>query len=451
MKIYFIIIFLFLTLSSNAQTGIITTIAGNGTSGDSGDGGVASLATITGAGGGIFDVFGNFYFTEGGGNRIRKITPSGIIKAVAGTGAVGFYGDGGPATAAKLRFPKYIATDSVGNLYIADVANSRIRKVNAITGIITTVAGDGTVGYGGDGLPATNAQIAAPVGLCIDKHGNMYIGDQTFNIIRRIDAVTGIISTIAGTPGVSSYSGDGGPATAAELVSIEAMCSDKHGNVYVINADKVRKIDIVTGVISTFAGNGSTGYGGDGIPATSTSLNTPFAICFDDSGSLFIADTQNDRIRKIDTFGIIRTVVGNGVGGFSGDGGMADTAKINWPEGVAFDSCGNLFFNDLQNYRIRKVIFDTGCDISHGTLNTKQVVFPNIYLYPNPTTDILHVENIKPGTIYQLTNIMGMVIQRGILENYSCSISVTLLPSGVYSILLTDDIGNRTIKKIIKQ
>ena len=438
-----VILLVVIHTSIYGQTGYITTIAGSGHNVHSGDNGLATNSSITDAGGGVFDKFGNYYFVEGAGNRIRKISTDGYISTFAGTGVYGFGGDNGPATAARFRAPKQIGIDTVGNVFITDAGNSRVRKVDISTGFITTVAGDGSMGYLGENVPATDAQIGAPISLCFDPLGNLYVGDQTYNIMRKIDGF-GMITTIAGTPGVISYAGDGGPATAAELISLESICTDRDGNVYIITGDIIRKITVATGIISTVAGNRTTGYSGDNGPATNAALNAPIALGFDDFNTLYIADTKNNRIRRVDTFGIITTVVGNGVAGFLGDNGPATNAEIYWPEGIAFDSCGNLFFNDLSNFRIRRV------DYSHcGTLAINiDNASPYLCIYPNPCT--LQITITGDISSISIENITGHLLYTQTYNTTKAEIDMSGYPAGVYIVRVRDKDGGQIVKKIIK-
>ena len=353
MKKIALILLLSLPFLAKSQTNIITTFAGIGLSGDTGDSGLATSAKISGGYGGVFDNMGNYYFSERGRHKVRKVSSSGIIYTVAGNGIMGFSGDSGLAINAQLNNPIGVATDSSGNLYISDLDNNRVRKVDNATGVITTIAGNGTVGYSGDSGLATSAELSGPTGLCIDPVGNIYIGDIGNNVVRKVNTM-GIITTYAGT-GVGGYSGDSGLATSAKLESIEGICSDKFGNIYIACGENIRKVAAATGIITTVAGNGISGYNGDNISADSAELASPFEITVDAEGNLYIADTHNDRIREVDTAGIIHTVVGNGTGGYNGDHILADSAELNWPEGVSFDPCGNLYINDFLNYRIRKV------------------------------------------------------------------------------------------------
>ncbi len=334
----------------NAQ--IITTIAGGGTF--LGDGGLATLAQVTLPSISAFDSSGNFYFFQAaGGPRIRKISPDGIIRTVAGNGTAGYSGDGGLATLAQLGLPS-IAVDKSGNIYIADAYNNRVRKVDVNTGFINTIAGNGTATSTGDGGLAISATLS-PTDITIDTADNLYILDGAR--IRKINT-TGIISTVAGN-GTFGFSGDGGPATAAQITVAIGICFNKRGDLYFATngGTRIRKIDMSTGIITTIAGTGVFSYTGDGIPATVAQFKT-YQINFNSYGSLYITDNGNHRIRMIDTFGIIHTVAGNGTLGFSGDGGLATAAQIYQPEGVSIDPCDNIYISDKSNNRIRKVTFN---------------------------------------------------------------------------------------------
>ncbi|WP_107852861.1 NHL repeat-containing protein [Oceanimonas marisflavi] len=344
----------------DADTGEIDTVAGNGSSGFSGDGGQATSANISYPRDVEIDLYGNLYIADSGNNRIRMVDTTGIITTLAGNGSFGFSGDGGPATSAQLGFPIGVAVDTNGNLYIADVGNHRIRKVDADTGEIDTVAGNGSEGFSGDGGPATSATLSTPTGVTLDTAGNLYIADYQNHRIRRVNALTGEIDTVAGN-GSFGFSGDGGAAISAELAYPFAVAVDTAGNLYIADRSnhRIRKVD-ATGTISTLAGNGSLYYSGDGEEATHASLDTHSAA-LDTNGNLYIADYRNHRIRRVNALtGEIDTVAGNGSFGFSGDGGPATSAQLRSPVGVAVDTNGNLYIADGGNHRIRKVDADTG-------------------------------------------------------------------------------------------
>jgi len=334
-------------------SGIISTVAGNGTAGYSGDGGAATVAQLYYPAGVAVDSAGNIYIADYNNNRIRKVNTSGIISTVAGNGTAGYSGDGGAATAAQLSNPFSVAVGSTGNIYIADGSNNRIRKVNT-SGIISTVAGNGTAGYSGDGGAATAASLSSPYGVAVDSAGNIYIADRSNNRIRKVNT-SGIISTVAGN-GALGYSGDGGAATAAQLSSPHRVTVDSSGNIYIADTGnyRIRKVN-TSGIISTVAGNGTQGYSGDGGAATAAQINNPYGVAVDSAGNIYIADNGNKRIRKVNTSGIISTVAGNGTGGYLGDGGVATAAQLNNPYGVTVDNNGNIYIADTSNRRIRKV------------------------------------------------------------------------------------------------
>ncbi|MEK7475650.1 MAG: kelch repeat-containing protein [Candidatus Coatesbacteria bacterium] len=331
----------------------IITVAGTGVQGYNGDGIAGTAAQLSAPVGGCFDGAGNLFFSDYANDRIRKIDLNGEITTVAGSGVKGYFGDGGPAVSAQMDSPGQVALDSFGNIYIPDHVNRRVRKVD-LAGNITTFAGDGTWGYGGDGGPATSAQLGRPSQVLVDPTGNVYISDQYNHVVRRVDT-GGIITTVVGN-GVQGYSGDGGPATSAELYAPVSLAMDSFGNLYVGDIDLgcVRKVD-TSGMITTYAGTGVSGFFGDGGPATSAQLYGPFSLVCDASGNLYIADRNNHRVRRVDAARNIATIAGAGTAGFSGDGGPAASAEMNQTTGVMLDLSGNLYVADWLNHRIRKV------------------------------------------------------------------------------------------------
>lgn len=275
------------------------------------------------------------------------------IFTFAGNGTQGYSGDGSASTLAQLSNPTRVAIDAAGNVYFGESSNNRVRKVDA-QGIISTIAGNGIAGYSGDGGPATLAQIKNPQGVAVDAAGNLYIAEPQNHRIRMVNS-SGIITTFAGT-GTSGFSGDGGPANAAQINSPYGIAVDPAGNVFIgdANNNRVRKVN-TAGIISTIAGNGVSGFSGDGGPATLSQLNGPSGVAIDALGRVYITDEVNHRIRMVNTSGTITTVAGTTVSGYAGDGGSAIQAKLNFPEGVAVDAAGNIYIADLGNYVIRKV------------------------------------------------------------------------------------------------
>lgn len=339
-----------LTFSMGAT---ISTYAGNSTTGYKGDGGLATNAELYNPEAVAVDSAGNVYIADTFNNAIRKVSPSGIITTFAG-GAYGYTGDDGLATSATLAAPYGVAIDSNGNVYIADTRNSVIRKIDA-SGIITTVAGNGTYGYTGDGGQATSATLSYPYNIAVDKNGNLYIADRANYVIRMVTPA-GIISTVAGNNS-SGYSGDGGAATSAQLGDPAGVAVDGSGNLYIADSTNqvVRKMNSA-GIISTFAGSGISGYTGDGGPATSAELSSPYGLGVDNKGDVFITD-NSAVIREVNLSGAISTVAGNGQYGYTGDGGLAIAAELDGPSGVAIDASGNLYISDTYNEVIRKVTY----------------------------------------------------------------------------------------------
>jgi sugar lactone lactonase YvrE len=332
-------------LRMDAATGILTRFAGNGTAGYSGDNGPATSAELNTVGGVGADAAGNVYIADTQNNRIRKVS-NGIITTVAGSAFQGYSGDGGPATSARLNQPFGVAVDASGNLYIADSENYVIRKVS--NGTIATFAGNGTDGYSGDNGPATSATLGLPLSVAVDAAGNVY---AVTDVVRKIS--NGIITTFAGMNGTTGYSGDNGPATSATFFYATAVAADASGNVYIADMDNnaIRKVS--KGVITTFAGNGTKGYSGDHGPAAAGELNMPNGVAVDASGNVYIADSGNARIRKVSN-GAIATVAGGASVSF-GDNGPATGAALYQPSGVAVDASGDVYIVDYFDNAIRKV------------------------------------------------------------------------------------------------
>ena len=302
------------------------------------------------------------YFADVGNSRIRRVDlTTGVITTVAGGGA-GDPGDGGPATDATFSsHPMRVAGDREGNLFVADAHHARIRRIDTAIQIIDTVAGCGAEGYSGDGGPAVRAMIASPHGTALDEHGNLFIADLKNDRVRRVDPSNGIITTVAGN-GEHGYSGDGGPATEAMLASPIAVTVSHKGDLYIADHrnSRIRVVAAATGIITTVAGVGEQGFSGDGGPATQAAIFLPRDVALDSDGSLYIADGANNRIRKVDSNGTITTVVGTGRTEFSDDGDPAHQASLSMPYSIALDPAGNLFVVDTGSYRVRRIDASTG-------------------------------------------------------------------------------------------
>jgi uncharacterized protein (TIGR03437 family) len=345
------------SLIRTVSGGAINYVAGSGSVGFAGDGGSAT-ATTTNTGPGValygpraiaFDSAGNYYLADSGNGRIRKVNSKGTISTVAGNGTLGFAGDGSAATGANLNQPSGVALDSQGNIYIADTLNARIRKVSS-SGTITTVAGNGLASYSGDGGSATGAQLNGPLGIASDNSGNLFVADSQNGVVRTVK--NGAIASVGG----------------GTLAIPRGVATDAAGNAYVADAqdNRVRRIG-TDGTVTTYAGNGTNGFTGDGGPAVNAELSAPAAVALDAAGNLYIADLGNLRIRKVSADGNISTVAGNGAEGYSGDGGAALNASLNTPLGVAVDPSGNLYIADSASHVIRKVTLDGNINTIAGT------------------------------------------------------------------------------------
>jgi ribosomal protein S11 len=341
--------------AQGAATGRIDTVAGGGGAGYGGDGGSARSAQLLDPRAVVADPGGGLYVADTFNHRIRWVDADGVVTTVLGTGVAGPAGDGGPGSQAQVNWPHGVALDPTAPaLLVADSANHRIRRLDLVTGTVTTVAGTGQAGFGGDGGPATAALLHDPKGVLAGPRGEVYIADSANDRVRVVDP-SGTISTLAGS-GTAGFSGDGGPAPTAQLHAPRALALDPAGNLYVAddNNDRVRRID-PSGLITTAAGNGATGYSGDDGPAVAAQLNRPRGVALDPAGNLYVADSGNHVIRMVDPAGTITTVVGNGRRGFGGDGGPAADGRIFSPRGVATAASGDLYIADSGNDRIRRI------------------------------------------------------------------------------------------------
>ena len=346
----------FRSVQVHVASGGISTYAGNGVQGYGGDGGPAIAANLKNPEGLSVAANGDLYVCDSDNHVIRKVAAAtGIVTTVAGNGTPGYTGDGGAATAARLKFPEDVSVGTNGDLYIADTGSHVIRKVSAATGIITTIAGNGSPGPQGDGGPATAARLNSPRGIQVAANGDLFIGDRSNHRIRKVTALTGTISTYAG--GTAGYSGDGGQAILARLRSPQGLHLTSAGDLYVADAGNhvIRKISPL-GVITTFAGTGVSGYTGDGGAASAARLHAPEAVHLAPSGDVIIADTGNHVMRGVKAgSGLIATVAGSGVSGYGGDGGPATAALLDTPRGIAIAGNGVFYVGDKNNHRVRKI------------------------------------------------------------------------------------------------
>ena len=388
---------------TNVPCNIITTVAGGGSS-NPGNGGPATNASLSWVSGIASDSLGNYYIADQNHSRIRKVDSNGIITTVAGNGTNVYSGDNGLATNAGVVSPDGVAVDTSGNLFFSEYSGQRVRKVGT-NGIITTVAGNGTNGYSGDIGPATNAMLNYPMGVALDTNGNLYVADYNNNRIRRVDA-NGIITTVAGN-GSFNFAGDGGPATNASLRYPDGVMVDVGNNLYISdhNNMRVRRVD-TAGIITTVAGNGNSSFSGDGGAATNAGLYYPCGLVMDSFGNLFIADQGHYRIRQIDPSGIITTVAGNGNTTFSSDGGSATNAGLNWPSGVAMTASGGLLIADEQNNRVRNITL-----VRSSTLSFSRVSATNAGNYSVIVANAFGsvTSSVAPLTVVslQLSNVLS--------------------------------------------
>jgi uncharacterized protein (TIGR03437 family) len=383
---------LFIPATCQGQGYTITTVAGGGspTSGN-GDGGPATSAYIGEPIGLLLDAAGNLYIADAF-NAVRKVSPSGIISTIAGSYQLsGFSGDGGPATKAALFSPAALALDGSGNLYIADLGNNRVRKVSP-GGIITTVAGGGTPASGiGDGGPAANAALFGPAGLALDASGNLFVSEGGIggSRVRKISA-NGTISTVAGN-GTFAFSGDGGPASSAAINEPVGIALDAAGNLYIADTSnfRIRKVS-TSGIITTIAGNGTLTFSGDGGPATSAGVGEPTGITVDTAGNVYFTDPGYERVRMIDPAGVITTIAGNGQSGVSGDGGPATSAELAEPWAIIMGAGGKLYDADGGGARVRLLTpsgsatsppsIKSGGVVSAGAFGTFTAVAPGSWI-----------------------------------------------------------------------
>lgn len=402
-----------------------------------------------------FDARGNLYLAETNRHVVVKVDAGGNLTTIAGTGVQGFAGDGGPATAAQLDSPTGLALDAAGDVYVADTHNQRVRRIKAASGVITTVAGDGTAGYGGDGGPATAAMLNRPGALAVDAAGNVYVADTNNHRVRRIDAQAGTITTVAGD-GVQGYSGDGGPATAAEIDSPDGLAVSAAGVLYLADThnERIRAVNLAagtstTGIITTVAGTGATGSAGDGLVAAQAALAGPRGLTVDAQGNVYLADTNNQRIRRIDAgTGAITTVVGTGTQGFLGDGGAATAAALDSPRAVALAPAGAnaaaLTLADTGNRRVRQVASDATVETIAGlggaAAGTLTLAAPSVVSYgTGAVTATLQTTTAATGAVTFLDVSGASPVTLGSigLSANAATESLTSLSAGSHTLIAT--------------
>jgi trimeric autotransporter adhesin len=452
-KHYFFLVPLCFLLAgvTGAQTRNIITVAGTGPSGSSGDGAAATIAKLNLPTGIAVDDSGKIYIADRNNSRIRMVNRHDTIRTIAGNGIAGYSGDGGPATNAQV-YPTGIAVDHSGNVYIADADNNCVRKINTVTGIITRVAGNTTMGFMGDYGPAISAELSYPSSVAVDMAGNVFIGDQGNNRIRMVNT-SGIIYTVAG--GGTGGLGNGGPATAGKLSIPCGIAIDLNSNMFICDQgnNMIRKVN-TSGIISTYAGTGAAGYSGDGGPAVMATFRYPVGVAVDDSNNVYVAEQNTNVVRKIDAWGTIRTVAGTGTPSYSGDSGPATAATLNNPRAVAVDTSGNVYIADLANNCIRK-IFTVHLPLE---ISSTSSLGENIDLAPNPNKGIFRVSATMDAAdnnskLLQVLDLSGRVVYSNTVQpdhgHVNSQLDLKDVPDGIYLLYLQSEAETKISRFII--
>jgi hypothetical protein len=441
---------LFICTLVHGQAGYINTVAGSALAGYAGDGQQATDAKLDSTVQLIaVDDSANIYICDAENARIRKVyNATGVIATIAGIGFPGIYGDGGPATRADVAYPEGIAVDAAGNVYISDPGNLTVRKITKATGIISRVAGSGGYGYTGNDSAATNCRFQYNTGVAVDNSGNVYIGDHFNSTVRMVSAADSNIYLVAGN-GHTGYDGDGGQATDAELDRVLGIALDNMGDLYIVdhfNYD-VRKVILSSGIISTIAGiPGNPTYNTSNGVATAVPMS-PTDIRCDASGNIYMADAGDNVIREITVAnGMEMVIAGNGLPGFYGDGGPALDAEFGgYPYSVAVDPSNNVYVNDLPNFRIRK--------INAPALSVPEVSTTNGFgIYPNPATSMLNIvmpavshSNVNTIEIMDVTGKSIVNCQLSIVNSES-TVDISTLASGMYFIKISNTKTSQVFK-----
>ncbi|HTB32456.1 MAG TPA: T9SS type A sorting domain-containing protein [Bacteroidia bacterium] len=414
-----------------AQNYIITNVAGQRYHINPDGGNMATNTHLANPTAVYADNTGNIYISDWGNNKLRVVNSNGVISTLAGIGVNGYSGDGGPSTAAELCGPMGIFADASHNVYMADIGNGRIRKIDT-SGIISSIAGNGAYGFSGDGGSALNAEFEDPAGICGDKSGNIYVADEFNNRVRKISK-SGIISTVAGSAS-RGYSGDGGPATGAELYYPSSVAVDDSNNIFIADESNnaIRKVNS-SGIIFTIAGNGIGGFTGDGGPSNTAELFNAAGVGVDNSGNIYITDGFNERTRKITPDGKISTIAGTGLAGYSASFDVAIHATLYDPVCIMADTSGNLYFANIFNNLVQKL----------SVAPTNEYTPPLFKIYPNPNLGIftVDIENNTPDLTLEVYNILGQHVSTKSLIAGETQIDLRGSPKGIYlyRIIATDD------------
>jgi sugar lactone lactonase YvrE len=436
---------LLLTTTHCIAQGTITTIAGDGITQYIGDGSPAHSYSLAMPKGMCMDRNGKMYIADYANNRIRTLYHD-TLNTICGDSLADDLGDWGLAINARLKNPGGVSMDSAGNIYITEVYNNIIRKIDAQTNIIHTICGtQGTSGYGGDGSAATGAHLANPGGAFADKAGNLYIPDYDNHRIRKVNVADGKINTIAGT-GTNGYSGDNSAAVNAKLSYPSSVYVDSIGNVYFTETGNhtVRRIDAGSGIITTVAGSGVQGYTGDGQAATAAKLSEPNGVCVDKQGNIYISDYSNNVIRAVTTDGKIHTIAGTGAYGYTGDNGAPLQATFRGPTAVRVDDSGYIYIADGFNSVIRRISpLNT---IITGVTNT---VAATITAYPNPAHHTLHIDHVPANAQYVMMNMVNAEMQRGSLIAGNNELPLQELPAGIYLLQLMCATQEKQVMRIV--
>ena len=431
--------------------GNLTTVAGDASWVYNGDGQAATVSNIFLPQGVVTDANGNIFISDSTNNRIRRVDAvSGKISTLAGTGAPGYTGDGGIGTVAEVNQPSGLTIDGAGNLYFSDTGNSVIRRLDAVTGFISTVAGNGIQGYAGNGAAATAAEVSLPQGVSFDPSGNMYIADTGNNVVRQVNT-SGIISTIAGN-GVQGFAGDGGSATAAELNQPWSTLMSNSGALLIADFNNNRIRQVIGGTISTFAGTGAVGFVGDGGQATQAELNSPAALAQDPAGNIYIGDTANNRVREVViTTGIMKTLAGNGSEAYAAadEGQPANKVSLYGPYALYFDQSGDLFIADMFHNRVREISANTTL-LTYPDMKEGKISAPIAVVVANdgnsdlhPLAPVFNQSALDAGTTTCATGV-------ALSSDSTCTLGVEFAPTIVASpgsgtLVLPSDAGNTPI------